>query len=53
MLRARNVGTLIISGSETDACVASTVLSAIDIGYKVVIARDAICSSSDESQMPF
>ena len=49
MLRARNVDTLIISGSETDVCVASTVLSALDIGYRVIVARDAICSSSDES----
>lgn len=27
----------------------STILSAIDIGYEVIVARDAICSSSDES----
>ncbi len=49
LLRARQINTLVISGSETDVCVASTVLSAIDIGYKVIVARDAICSSSDES----
>jgi isochorismate hydrolase len=39
---------LIISGSETDVCVLATVLSAVDLGYRVIIARDAGCSSSDE-----
>jgi nicotinamidase-related amidase len=48
-LRQRRVDTLIVSGSETDVCVLSTVLNAIDLGYRVVIARDAICSSSDKS----
>jgi nicotinamidase-related amidase len=39
---------LIISGSETDVCVLATVLDAVDIGYRVIVVRDAICSSSDE-----
>jgi nicotinamidase-related amidase len=47
-LRRREADTLIISGSETDVCVLATVLDAVDIGYRVVVARDAICSSSDE-----
>jgi nicotinamidase-related amidase len=38
----------VISGSETDVCVLSTVLAAVDYGYRVVLVRDAICSSSDE-----
>jgi nicotinamidase-related amidase len=38
----------IISGSETDVCVLGTVLSAVDIGYRVIVVRDAVCSSSDE-----
>ena len=36
------------SGSETDVCVLATVLDAVDIGYRVIVVRDAICSSSDE-----
>lgn len=47
-LAGRNVTTLIVSGSETDVCVLSTVMAAVDIGYRVIIARDAVCSSSDE-----
>ena len=27
----------------------ASVLAAIDIGYRVIIAEDALCSSSDES----
>jgi nicotinamidase-related amidase len=47
-LRRREADTLIVSGSETDVCVLATVLDAVDIGYRVIVARDAICSSSDE-----
>ena len=47
-LRQREADTLIISGSETDVCVLATVLDAVDIGYRVIVVRDAICSSSDE-----
>jgi nicotinamidase-related amidase len=46
-LRKQRVETLIISGGETDVCVLATVLGAIDLGYRVVLAKDAICSSSD------
>jgi nicotinamidase-related amidase len=44
----RSVSTLLISGSETDVCVLATVLAAVDLGYRVILATDAICSSSDE-----
>jgi nicotinamidase-related amidase len=47
-LREREAAALIISGSETDVCVLATVLSAVDLGYRVIIVRDAVCSSSDE-----
>jgi nicotinamidase-related amidase len=52
-LRPRGANTLIVSGSETDVCVLATVLDAVDIGYRVIVVRDAICSSSDEGrEMP-
>lgn len=47
-LRDRHVGTLIVTGSETDVCVLATVLAAVDFGFRVIVVEDAICSSSDE-----
>lgn len=41
--------TVIISGAETEMCVLATVLGAVDLGYRVIIATDAICSSADET----
>jgi nicotinamidase-related amidase len=46
-LLIKNVGTVVITGAETDVCVLSTVLSAVDLGFRVVIVEDALCSSSD------
>jgi len=43
-LRAMEADTLILSGAETDICVLSTALSAIDRGFFVVLATDAITS---------
>jgi nicotinamidase-related amidase len=48
-LRRRGIDTLIVSGSETDVCVLSSVLGAVDLGYRVIVAGDAVCSSSDAS----
>lgn len=46
-LRARRADAVVISGAETDVCVLAAVLGAVDFGYRVVIAADAICSSAD------
>jgi nicotinamidase-related amidase len=48
-LMRRKTETLILTGSETDVCVLSTALGAVDLGYRVILVGDAICSSSDES----
>ena len=48
-LRARNVDSVVISGAETDMCVLAAVLDAVDLGLRVVLAADALCSSSDET----
>ena len=47
LLTEKGVGTVVVTGAETDVCVLSTVLSAVDIGFRVVIVEDALCSSSD------
>ncbi len=48
-LRARDCDTLVVSGGETDMCVLAAVLGAVDLGYRVVLVQDAVCSKSDES----
>lgn len=47
-LHARGADGLVITGSETDVCVLATVLGAVDLGYRVIVVPDAVCSSSDE-----
>ena len=47
LLRERRVDALVITGAETDVCVLATVIGAVDLGFRVVLATDAICSSSD------
>lgn len=48
-LAAQGADTLIVSGGETDVCVLATVMSAIDLGFHVVLATDALCSVSDRT----
>ncbi|GJD95450.1 cysteine hydrolase family protein [Methylobacterium iners] len=48
-LQARGIDTLVVSGCETDVCVLAAVLGAVDRGYRIVVAIDALCSSSDEA----
>ena len=48
LLLGKGVRTVIVSGAETDVCVLSTVLDAVNIGFRVVIVEDALCSSSDQ-----
>jgi nicotinamidase-related amidase len=49
ILQRLSPDTLVISGAETDVCVLGTVMDAVDAGYRVVLAKDALCSVSDES----
>lgn len=47
LLVEKSISSVVITGAETDVCVLSTVLSAVDLGFRVVIVEDALCSSSD------
>jgi nicotinamidase-related amidase len=49
LLRQRHTESLVITGAETDICVLATVLDAVDRGYRVILAADALCSSSDQT----
>jgi nicotinamidase-related amidase len=46
MLQDMGASTLVVSGVETDVCVLSTALEAIERGFRVVVATDAVASSS-------
>ncbi|MEG9526484.1 MAG: cysteine hydrolase [Hyphomicrobiales bacterium] len=48
-LQARGVDTLIVTGAETDVCVLAAVLGGVDLGYRIVLATDGLCSSCDEA----
>jgi nicotinamidase-related amidase len=48
-LRSAGIDTVIITGGETDVCVLSTMLGAIDWGLRVILVTDALCSSADET----
>lgn len=47
VLVSRDVQGLILTGTETDVCVLAGALDAVDRGYRTIIVRDGICSSSD------
>lgn len=47
LLAQGGVDTVIVTGGETDVCVLATVVGAIDLGYRVIIPHDAVCSGAD------
>jgi nicotinamidase-related amidase len=47
VLKEFDATTLVVSGAETDICVLSTVLNGVDLGYRIIVAADAICGSAD------
>ncbi len=49
VLSKEAVDTVVLSGGETDICVLAAALGAIDLGYRVVVLRDAVCSAADET----
>jgi nicotinamidase-related amidase len=49
LLRRRGADSLVVSGAETDVCVLAAVMDAVDLGYRVVLATDALCSASDQT----
>lgn len=52
-LRSRGIDTLIISGGAVDVGVASTVYSARDYDYNIIVVRDACSNSHDDSMAAF
>jgi nicotinamidase-related amidase len=48
-LAAAGIGTLIVTGGETDVCVLATVMDAVGAGFRVVLVVDGLCSVSDQT----
>jgi len=48
-LQDTSCDTVLVTGGETDMCVLSTVLGAIDWGYRIILVADCVCSASDEA----
>jgi ureidoacrylate peracid hydrolase len=48
ILRSRNIATCVVTGVSTNVCVESTFRAAFDLGYYVVVPRDATASWSVE-----
>lgn len=49
LLAERGIDGVVVTGAETDVCVLATVMGAVDRGFRVVIAADGLCSSSDRT----
>jgi nicotinamidase-related amidase len=48
-LAREKVEAIAITGGETDICVLAAALGVIDLGYRVILLKDAVCSSADET----
>ena len=46
-MKRRGIETLVITGGETDVCVLATVMAAVDLGFRIVLPIDALCSARD------
>lgn len=48
-ITGEGVDTLVVTGGETDVCVLAAAIGAIDLGYRVILLKDAVCSGADET----
>jgi nicotinamidase-related amidase len=48
-LKTAGITSIIVTGAETEVCVLASVMGAIDLGYRVVIVTDAVCSGADST----
>jgi nicotinamidase-related amidase len=49
VLWKERVETVVLTGGETDVCVLAAALGAMDLGYRVIVLEDAVCSGADET----
>jgi nicotinamidase-related amidase len=48
-LQGAGITSIIVTGAETEVCVLASVMGAIDLGYRVLIVTDAVCSGADST----
>ena len=48
-LKSAGITSIIVTGAETEVCVLASVMGAIDLGYRVIIVTDAVCSSANST----
>jgi nicotinamidase-related amidase len=49
ILASEAVSTIVISGGETDVCVLGTALGGVDLGYRIIVLSDAVCSAANDT----
>ena len=49
VLTKQGVDTLVITGGETDVCVLAAAIGGIELGYRIIVLKDAVCSGADET----
>lgn len=48
-LAGEGVETVVLTGGETDVCVMAAALGAVDLGYRVILLKDGVCSGADST----
>lgn len=48
-LRTAGVEAIVVTGAETEVCVLAAMLGGMDLGYRMILVTDGICSSADET----
>lgn len=48
-LQQAGVTSIIVTGAETEVCVLATMMGGIDLGYRMILVTDAVCSGADET----
>ncbi len=49
MLQQDRIDTVVMTGGETDVCLLAAIMGAVDLGYRVIVVSDAVCSSTDDT----
>jgi nicotinamidase-related amidase len=48
-LLSAKVTSIIVTGAETEVCVLAAMMGGIDLGYRMILVADAVCSGADET----